>query len=554
MMKKIYTFMALLLVSGVIFAQVQRAGSAFHSVKTDKVINNMGANTKAIIDSLHYDGDYVGAVGAGAGTFEVAAFFPAAVLATHNALGNTITSVKVYIAEIDSTTSTTLKFYSNQTTVVYTQAFTAVLGWQNVVLTTPFPIPATDLYIAYKAVCTGGYPLGYDAANPANTNGDWILYSGTWYHLSALGLHGNWNIRAMVDGTAPTTPTASCNPLTWDAGNITTSGSAISGTFSLTNVGGGTLTASSITGLSAPFTTTLVPASVSLAAGASATFTFTYSPIVAGTNSQTAVIATNGGNISISLTGTGIQCNTISTYPFNEGFEANFSPDCWSMNDVDGDGYNWYLNTTAYPHSGLACASSASWNSVALTPDNYLITPQFNINAANLQLKYWVAAQDPDYPAENYSVLVSTTGTAPANFTEVFTEILTADTTWAERTVSLSAYNGQNIYIAFRHHDVTDMFYFRLDDVSISAGTGINEITNNSVSVYPNPVNNVLNINTPSAIGKVKIINAVGQIVFENNIDASTYSINTSNFETGVYVLQIENETGVSMKKIIISR
>jgi len=64
----------------------------------------------------------------------------------------------------------------------------------------------------------------------------------------------------------------------------------------------------------------------------------------------------------------------------------------------------------------------------------------------------------------------------------------------------------------------------------------------------------MLNIITTSAIGKVKMINEVGQIVFENNINSNTFNINTSNFEKGMYVLRIENEKGIITKKVIICR
>jgi hypothetical protein len=553
-MKKVYMFMALLLMSGVIFAQVARVGSTLSSVKSS---GTMPASTKAIVDSLHYDGDNANAIGTGAAaTIEVLAFFPAAQLTPHNANGNTITQVKLFINVVTDLTSTQLKFYTDQSTMVYSQAFTAVEGWNTVTLTTPFPIPATDLYVGYEGVATGGYPFGCDGATTAVPNGNWIVYGGTWYHLTDLSatLTGSWNIRAMVDGTAVTTPIASGAPTSWDAGNIAVSNNITSSSFSLTNVGGGTLTCSGITGISAPFTTTFVPGSVSLAAGVSTTFDFTFAPTATGVVNQTVVIATNGGDVTITLTGNGINCPAITTYPFTEGFETAVPPDCWSLNDADGDGVNWYQSTSVFPHSGLAMAVSASWNGSPLTPDNYLITPQLAIPAGTYALTYWVAAQDPAYAAEQYSVMVSTTGIVPANFTSVFTETLTSDTTWAMRTVSLAAYSGQNIYLAFRHWGVTDMFYFRLDDINVDVATGITESNIDGLSVYPNPVNNEMNIYAPCALGKVKMVNAIGQVVFENTIDAKTYNINTSNFETGVYLLQIENESGITMKKVIISR
>ncbi|HRN43076.1 MAG TPA: hypothetical protein PK649_13540, partial [Vicingus sp.] len=323
-MKKNYIFMALITLSSLTFAQSSSKkviASDLSSVPVAKgisIINN-SSTAKAIVDSLHYDGnDFTNAIGTNsANTFEAHAFFSASQLAGHNANGNTISSVKVFINGAADVSSTQLKFYSDQSTVVYSQSFIPVDGWNDVVLTTPFAIPTTDLYIGYECVADTGYPLGCDAG-PTNPNGDWVVFGGTWYHLPALSasLTYNWHIRAMVDGTPLSTPLAACTPLSWNAGSVEVSQSATSGTFTLTNTGGGTLTASSITGISAPFTTNFVPGSINLGAGQSATFTFSFDPTVAGPVSQTAVINTNGGNISISLNGTGIICNTVTSFPF----------------------------------------------------------------------------------------------------------------------------------------------------------------------------------------------------------------------------------------------
>ncbi|NVO02191.1 MAG: T9SS type A sorting domain-containing protein [Bacteroidetes bacterium] len=357
------------------------------------------------------------------------------------------------------------------------------------------------------------------------------------------------------DITPAAVPTAACTPLTWAAGSVQTTSTVTSGTFTLSNTGLGTLTCTGITGVSAPFTCTLVPASVSLTGATTYTFTFSYNPTVAGVDNQTAVIATNGGNISIALSGTGIVCNTISSYPFNESFEgANFPPDCWSINDADGDTYNWESrNITGWTaHSGTGIAVSASYTTVALTPDNYLITPKLNINSPNLVLKYWVAAQDPLWAGENYSVMVSTTTNAPASFTEVFNETLT-DSIYHEITVPLSAYNGQNVYVAFRHWNVTDMFYLKLDDVSIDLATGIsNTDLDNNISVYPNPARNIININSTEKISNVKVMNVVGSTIYNEAVNSNNFKLNSSNYNAGIYFIQLDTKNGTITKKIQI--
>jgi len=214
-MKKVYVLCTLMLMGGFIFAQTNHLNNGSVSVKeginlvnspfsavTGKIINN-NVSYKVVIDSLHYDGNPGQGIGTGgAGTFEVYAFFSAASLSAHHSAGNNITMVKVYIMDATKVTSAQIKMYSNQgTTLVYSQVFTPAQGWNFVTLTTPLTIPATDLYIGYQAVVTGGYPLGCDA-NAANPNGNWIVYQGTWYHLTDIGVsNGNWNIRAMVSGT-----------------------------------------------------------------------------------------------------------------------------------------------------------------------------------------------------------------------------------------------------------------------------------------------------------------------------------------------------------------
>jgi hypothetical protein len=60
----------------------------------------------------------------------------------------------------------------------------------------------------------------------------------------------------------------------------------------------------------------------------------------------------------------------------------------------------------------------------------------------------------------------------PADFTEIFKETLPAnDGSWHSREIDLSAYAGEKIFIAFRHYDVSDIFYIKLDNVSVGTSS-----------------------------------------------------------------------------------
>ncbi len=172
----------------------------------------------------------------------------------------------------------------------------------------------------------------------------------------------------------------------------------------------------------------------------------------------------------------------ISSFPYSEGFE-NGSSD-WTLIDNDNDGNNWTVVTAAdgiSNHSGSSCIMSDSWSSTtgsALTPDNWLISSAMQIPAgSSFELSWYDAAQDPSFPADVYSVYIAT-GNTVADFTAttaVF-NITLSDSTWTKRTVSMASYAGQTVYVAFRHHNCTDQFRMKLDDIRVGVA-GAPEVT-----------------------------------------------------------------------------
>lgn len=244
----------------------------------------------------------------------------------------------------------------------------------------------------------------------------------------------------------------------------------------------------------------------------------------------------------------------------NEDFEDTtvaFPPAGWTMIDLDGDGSNWNFYRFN-PHSGLHSAASASWTGSALTPINYLITPAL-MPVTGDSITWWVAPQDPDWPADKYAVVISTTGNAAEDFTtDLFEETLTTpDSIWVRRAVSLDAYNGQMVYIAFKHYDCTDNFMMKIDDVTgpATSGVGVNTATiDNSISVYPNPVNSILNIKSSSKVLNIRMYNILGQTVMTSSPRATHATVNTSDFNSGIYFVYIETENGVMQQKVTVTK
>lgn len=238
--------------------------------------------------------------------------------------------------------------------------------------------------------------------------------------------------------------------------------------------------------------------------------------------------------------------NTIE----GESFEGLlFPPLCWTAIDADMDGLGW-THTEAGAYAGVFCATSLSWISPDqnIEPDNYLISPLLEIGD-NEELRYQVSAEDPYFYEEKYSVLVSTSGNDISDFNdELLVETLNSDE-WVEKTIDLSAYSGMNIYIAFRHFDVTDQSFIKLDNVVLpgvilNCVTGINSIEKTEFTIYPNPNQGEFSIINKGMPGEytVELIDLRGKSIFTNHYYLESgvpTSINVLNVNSGVYVLRL---------------
>lgn len=71
------------------------------------------------------------------------------------------------------------------------------------------------------------------------------------------------------------------------------------------------------------------------------------------------------------------------------------------------------------------------------------------------------------------------------------------------------------------------------------------------ITLYPNPVTNVLNINSITSINKMQIIDLNGRIVKDIKANNTISQINVSDLLSGIYILNIETENGFFVKKFV---
>ena len=77
-------------------------------------------------------------------------------------------------------------------------------------------------------------------------------------------------------------------------------------------------------------------------------------------------------------------------------------------------------------------------------------------------------------------------------------------------------------------------------------------VVDNGVSVYPNPTNGLLNVNGCGTM-RITVSNMLGQTLFETTAEDNT-TLDLSQYESGMYLIRIETESGVMVQKVTIRK
>jgi len=85
--------------------------------------------------------------------------------------------------------------------------------------------------------------------------------------------------------------------------------------------------------------------------------------------------------------------------------------------------------------------------------------------------------------------------------------------------------------------------------VTVSKSLSLNENNYANLSIFPNPVNNILYIRSEEQIKKTSIISITGRVIF--NVKGNIESIDLSRISNGAYLILIETDNGSFIKKIL---
>ncbi|MDD2200386.1 MAG: PKD domain-containing protein, partial [Bacteroidales bacterium] len=88
--------------------------------------------------------------------------------------------------------------------------------------------------------------------------------------------------------------------------------------------------------------------------------------------------------------------------------------------------------------------------------------------------------------------------------------------------------------------------------VVIGWNVDIDNIESNNISVYPNPVNDYINIVADIDISFIEIMDATGSLVLCQSVDSKSISINLNELSVGNYIIKISDINNVNVFKSLI--
>ncbi|MBR3710571.1 MAG: choice-of-anchor J domain-containing protein [Bacteroidales bacterium] len=421
----------------------------------DYVVNNNNSN--GLPASSPYYGDYTSMVG-GYGAGETAT-----VTITYSTGSSTVYSYGTLIW-VDWNKNYTFE----DSEIVYTGTSAQGSGGTPQVLTATFAVPASQTADDYRMRIAGAdsYFDNYIGGS-ASANHD-PCFTSTW------AVCHDYTLRVTAVSTDPVEITASVNPA--NAGTVSGTGIYDPGTTV-------TLTATANEGYTFSHWTRN-----GVVISSNATYSFTVSNAVEYVanftlNSYTVTASAEPAEYGTVTVGSSKGNRDDLVYDFEDGWQG------WTTFQGNTTSPNSWMHNTAYPTSNNDFSTGYGYNSsdgfmlsesyisgtssgagTAVTPDNYLVSPQVRLGGS---ISFYAGARNTSYCAEKFSVMVSTTdNTNATSFTTVATWTLSLSSAGyndTPYTVDLSAYSGMG-YIAIRHFDCYDQWFIAVDNVTIVEG------------------------------------------------------------------------------------
>ncbi|MCJ7448113.1 MAG: T9SS type A sorting domain-containing protein [Bacteroidales bacterium] len=242
-----------------------------------------------------------------------------------------------------------------------------------------------------------------------------------------------------------------------------------------------------------------------------------------------------------------------------EGFESGFGD--WSVDEG-----SWEAGSPASgpgsAHSGENSAGTNLEGNYQQASDSRLISPPFIVPAASenpaFRFWHWFSFSTNDWGEVQ---ITTNDGITWETISSQF--INTSSGAWSPYYVSLSSYANKKVKLGFYFHSADDGNSFTndvssgwyIDDINFDNITGITEISDQKINIYPNPFTDrtTIELNDMNLFNyRLSVFNFSGNIVFEiDKLSSNKIELEKGNLPAGIYIIELRGDK-VFRNKIII--
>ncbi|WP_300669224.1 choice-of-anchor J domain-containing protein [Soonwooa sp.] len=241
----------------------------------------------------------------------------------------------------------------------------------------------------------------------------------------------------------------------------------------------------------------------------------------------------------------------VATLPYSFGFETD---DSWKLEN-GGKTNNWTIeeNNSFYQASeGTKYAryryddynAADSWyisKGIALEKNQTAkIEFDYRTGGFNTNEKLKVAIGKKKAASDMTNVIWDNNGEAFIN-----------NTGWKTGQAEFTATEAGTYYLGFQAYSDPKQMYLFIDNIKVSQKTlAVNNVKQNNLSIYPNPISDKLNLKSDIEISTVSIYSIDGKLVKEAKINAKEVSLEVNNLSSGNYVavVKFKNNTQTTVK------
>ena len=231
--------------------------------------------------------------------------------------------------------------------------------------------------------------------------------------------------------------------------------------------------------------------------------------------------------------------------PYQYGFEAE---DGWKTENL-GSGNTWTIEETNSFYAASEGSKNARYRFSASNPANAWYVSRGIQLTKDLPITIKFDYRTGGFNGiEKLKVAIGKNKNVP-NLTNIVWdnngESEITNTGWETGIIEFTPTEEGVHYLGFNAYSDANQMYVFIDNVRISeAVLAVNQTKKENLTIYPNPVKDILNLKNDSEISKISVYSLDGKLIRDKKVSSKETTINLLGISVGSYIGIIESTNG----------